>query len=262
MQRVRCVWARAQQWLQGPRLPALDPELAGREKVFRAPPFTPEIVAAIRLIAPQFALRPDEASRRYWEADQNGACWGEYEALRSVLEKLPAPAKVLEIGPGLGRSVVFFRQKLDWQSAEYHLYEGGGETTRYTLLGPRFEDSFCGNLAVLRQMLAYNEVENVTIHDAHALDGRLSRLPGPYDIVYGFYSIGFHWSLEHFFDEVLALLHETSVAFFTVPQHFEPFPALAEVPHRVLRWNAAWPKGREHRILLLSKSARPGLSPG
>ena len=261
MQLVQGVWRCAQQWLQGSRLPALDPELANREQVFRAPPFTPEIVAAIRLIAPQFAFRSDEASRRYWETDQNGACWGEYEALGPILEKLPAPAKVLEIGPGMGRSVVFFRKKLGWESAAYHLYDGGGEATRYTILGPRFDDSFCGNLALLRQMLAYNEVENVTIHDADALDGQLSRLPGPYDVVYGFYSIGFHWSLEHFFDEVLGLLHETSVAFFTVPQHFEPFPALEAVPHGLLRWKAAWPKGCEHRILLLSKRALPGLSP-
>ena len=39
-------------------------------------------------------------------------------------------------------------------------------------------------------MLDYNGVEQYEIFDAEQLP--LAALPGPYDLIYGFYSIGFH----------------------------------------------------------------------
>jgi hypothetical protein len=241
------------------RFPPLDPELSRKERIFRIPPLTPQIVDAVSQIAPQFQLRCDERSRDYWERDQNGACWGEYGAVGPILEKLPTPQRVLEVGPGMGRSTVFFTKKLGWQSARFDLYDSDGTETKYTMLGPRFDDSFCGNLALLRLHLEYNGIDNTQIIDARSIDCRLSNLPGPYDLVYAFYSIGFHWSLEHFLDEILSLMHEESLAFFTIPERFEPFPALEEIPHRIVRWKAAWPRDAHHRILLLSKGDLPGV---
>lgn len=243
------------------QFPALTKELVNREAVFKAPPMTEELVRAIKLIAPQFKLTPDEASRRFWEADQNGACWGEYEALEPVLKNIPRPAKVLEVGPGLGRSVVFFARKLPWQDAEFHLYEGNGDRTKYTLLGPRFDDSFCGNTSLLEQVLDFNGVSNFKVFDAAALGFELGALPGPYDVIYSFYSIGYHWSLEHFFDDIVGLMHETSVAFFTVPNEFEPFEKLGGVHFKTVTWKAAWPADRTLRILIMSKSELPEATP-
>ncbi len=247
---------RVQRRLRRRRPLELDPELAGLERVFRAPPFSPAWVAAIQRISPQLALRADEASRRLWEMDQNGACWGEYHALRPWLEALPRPRQVLEIGPGLGRSVVFFKHRLGWQDVPFHLYEADGSDTKYTVLGPRFDDSFCGDVALLQQSLAYNGVENARIFDAAELGGRLSGLPGPYDWIYGFYSVGFHWSLEHFLDEILGLMHETTLCSFIVPRHFEAFPRLRELPHRIVDCKSVWPKDRVLRMLLLGEPAR------
>ena len=34
----------------------------------------------------------------------------------------------------------------------------------------------------------------------------LAALPGPYDLIYGFYSIGFHWSLEYYLDDLAAVV--------------------------------------------------------
>ena len=168
---------------------------------------------------------------------------------------------MLEIGPGLGRSVAFFKRRLGWQDVPFHLYEGDGNDTKYTVLGPRFDDSFCGSLALLEQSLAYNGVEHARIFDALKLEGRLSALPGPYDWIYGFYSVGFHWNLEHFLDEILGLMHEGTLCSFIVPEHFEPFPRLQELPHRIVDCKCVWPKGRVLRILLLGRleSAAPQL---
>ena len=92
---MRAVWNRIATSIRkklklGHSLDELDPYLAAKELHFRAPPLTPELVAAIKLISPQFHLRPNEESRRFWELNQNGLCWGEYEALKPFLD-----------GPGL-----------------------------------------------------------------------------------------------------------------------------------------------------------------
>jgi hypothetical protein len=233
--------------------PQLDPRLAGMEPLFRAPPLTPELVSAFKLIAPHFDFRPRERDRKIWEADQNGSCWGEYLALAPILDVMPKPRKVLEIGPGLGRSLVFFSKKLGWQDAEIHTYEGEGSTTKYAILGPRFGDSFCGNIQMLRQVLDYNDVRNVTIFNAKEV--ALLELPGPYDFLYSFYCIGFHWSLEHFLDDLLPLMHSNSIAVFTVPNQFASFPRLEELFYRIINWKTAWPKDGELKLLVLSKAA-------
>ena len=31
---------------------------------------------------------------------------------------------------------------------------------------------------------------------------RSRHCPDPYDLIYGFYSIGFHWSLEYYLDDL------------------------------------------------------------
>lgn len=225
VRRIKCL-------IYGPQPLKLSPRLAGLDRVFQSPPMTWDLVRAIRLISPHCDFQPSEASRLIWESDQNGTCWIEYESLRDTFSALPKPMRVLEIGPGLGRSLVFFSKKFGWQHCDLHAYEANGTTTKYTMNGPRFEDSFCGTISELRHVLDYNGINNVTIHDAKLF--ALKDLPGPFDLVYGFYTIGFHWSIEHFFDEVLALIGKTGIAVFTVPRNFQLFPKLRQLPYHVI----------------------------
>ena len=69
------------------------------------------MVAAIRLISTRLPLKADEASRLLWQQESNAASEAEYEALLPLLEKVEKPKRVLEIGPGFGRSVVFFTRR-------------------------------------------------------------------------------------------------------------------------------------------------------
>lgn len=194
---------------------------------------TEPLVRAIRLISPHLDLIPNEtSSRTRWEADQNGACGIECDSLSDTFSALAKPMRILEVGPGLGRSIVFFSKKFGWGDCELHAYEADGEATKYTMNGPRFNDSFCGTISELRRVLDYNDITDVTIHDAKSVE--LNDLPGPFDLVYGFYTIGFHWSLEHFFGEVLGLIGKTGIAVFTVPSDFQPFFPLDQLPHRLI----------------------------
>lgn len=237
----------------GHSLSELDPYLASRDLIFRAPPLTPELFGAIKLISPQFHLKADETSRRFWELNQNGLSWGEYEALEPFLDRLGTPSKVLDVGPGMGRSVVFFKKIRGWETVPFHLYESTGSSTRYTQAGPRFEDSFCGNLDILEAVLAHNEIEDYEIFDAAELGASLAKLPGPYDFIYSFFAVGFHWSIEHFLDDILALTGPRAIAAFTLHDRFSDLGVLGQLPHRVLEFRWAWPRGRWGRLLVLAK---------
>jgi hypothetical protein len=232
----------------------LNRALADRERFFRAPPLDAELLAAVKLITPQFHLRQNEESRLLWELSQNGSSWGEYDSLGPVLEALPTPGKVLEIGPGLGRSVVFFKRKLGWEDVPFHLYEADGDKTRYTALGPRTSASFCGSIDSLRQVLEFNQVAEWEIQNAAQLDFRLDRLPGPYDLIYSFYGVGFHWSIEHFWGEIEPLMNEDTLGVFTVHHGFEPSGRLQELGCTMVPLQRILAKDRPLRILLVSRN--------
>jgi hypothetical protein len=233
----------------------LEPDLAAKEMIFRPPSLTPELVEAIRLISPQFKLRPTERSRDFWGRNQNGLCWGEYEALAPFLDRLGTPSRVLDIGPGLGRSVVFFKKLRSWESVPFDLYEGSGETTIYTRAGARFTDSFCGSFDALRATLDYNEVTDLEIFDASAMDASLSGLPGGYDFVYSFFAAGFHWAIEHFLDEILGTMSDRAIGAFTLHDHYtELHPSVERMPHRIVDFRGSWPRDRWRRILVLANS--------
>ena len=158
----------------GHSLRELEPSLAAEELVFQAPELTPALVDTIKLISPQFHLRAgDEDSRRFWELNQNGLSWGEFRALEPFCRRL-APARVLDIGPGLGRSTIFFKKHLGWEDVPFHLYESTGSSTKYTKAGPRFDDSFCGNLESLEEILRFNEIREYEIFDARSMNASLA----------------------------------------------------------------------------------------
>jgi hypothetical protein len=241
----------------------LDPRAASAEQLFIAPPFSEEVVSAIRLISTRLPLKADEASRLLWQRESNAASEAEYEALLPLFEQVEKPRRVLEIGPGFGRSVVFFRKKGLLEGSEISLYDANGTSTRYKQKyyehPPKWPDtsSFCGNLALLRTMLDYNEVKQYQIFDAEQLP--LAALPGPYDLIYGFYSIGFHWSLEYYLDDVEALLHERSLLVCTLNKNFRNFPRLKQFSTRVLECREVKKNATPLRLLVLSKATLPAV---
>jgi hypothetical protein len=239
----------------------LDPRAAAAEQLFFAPPFTEAVVAAIRLISTRLPLQADEASRLLWQQESNAASEAEYEALLPLLEKIEKPKRVLEIGPGFGRSVVFFSKKGFFAGSEISLYDGNGTSTRYKQKyyehPPRWPDisSFCGDLPLLESMLDYNGVKQYRIFDAEQMP--LAALPGPYDLIYGFYSIGFHWSLEYYLDDLEALLHERTLLVCTLNKNFRPFPRLEQFSTRILECREVKKNANPLRLLVLSKGRLP-----
>jgi hypothetical protein len=239
----------------------LDAKATSAEQLFLAPPFTEEVVAAIRLISTRLPLKADEASRLLWQQESNAASEAEYDALQPLLAKVDKPKRVLEIGPGFGRSLVYFRKKGLLADSQIGLYDAGGSSTKYKQKfyqhPPKWPDisSFCGNLSLLQTMLDYNGVGPYQIFDAAQLP--LAALPGPYDLIYGFYSIGFHWSLEFYLDDLMPLLHQRTLLICTLNKNFRPFPRLKEFSTRVLECREVKKNAPPLRLLVLSKGPLP-----
>jgi hypothetical protein len=241
----------------------LDSRAALAEQLFLAPPFTEEVVGAIRLISTRLPLKADEDSRLLWQRESNAASEAEYDALLPLLQHVEQPKRVLEIGPGFGRSVVFFRKKGLFADSEISLYDANGSSTRYKQKyydqPPRWPDtsSFCGNLSLLRSMLEYNGVTQYQLFDAQRLP--LAGLPGPYDLIYGFYSVGFHWSLEFYLDELEGLMGERSLLVCTLNKNFHRFRRLEQFSTRVLACREVKKGAATLRLLVLSKGKLPAV---
>jgi hypothetical protein len=239
----------------------LDPSAASAEQLFLAPPFSEEVVSAIRLISTRLPLKADEASRLLWQNESNAASAAEYEALQPLFNKVETPRRVLEIGPGFGRSVVFFQKKGLFAESEISLYDANGTSTRYKQKyyeePPRWPDtsSFCGNLSLLETMLTYNKVDKFRILDAQQMP--LVALPGPFDLIYGFYSIGFHWSLEYYLDDLEPLLHDRTIFICTLNKNFHTFARLQEFSTRVVKCREVKKNATPLRLLILSKGPLP-----
>ena len=227
------------------------------EIVVRVPPLDDAFVTAIKLVAPQFAsFQADERSRVEWELDQNNSCWSEERALAPVLDAMPPPQRILEIGPGFGRSAVFF-SKRRFPNATFDLFDGTGHGTKYELLGNRYEDSFCGNLPLLESNLRFNGVSNFRIVDAHQTGGRISGRGETYDLIYSFYAVGFHWSIDHWLDEVLAVAHDSTLCIFLVPSHYTPSPRVAALPHEIVHSSPPMQPWNMVHFLLFTPKPQP-----
>jgi hypothetical protein len=75
-------------------------------------------------------------------------------------------------------------------------------------------------------------VHDVTIFDAAKWD--LRHPPGKYGLIFSFHSIGYHWSLEHFLDDLLVLLEDGGTAIFTTSADFKPFDSLRKISYRLV----------------------------
>ncbi len=248
--------------LRGEKILEQDVEQA--EQVFLVPPFTPEVAAAVRPIATQMNVQADERSRRLLQVSANAMSQREYKALAPLFGAMAKPQRVLEIGPGLGRSVVFFQKRGVWdERAEIDLYDGNGTETKYKqkhyARPPKWPDvsSFCGSLPMLRHFLDFNHIRNYRIFDAAELP--LVRLAGPYDLIYSFFSIGFHWSVEFYLDELVPLLGKSGVLICTLNKHFRPFARLKEFSARVLSCRDIKKNAPPLRLLALSPGELPGV---
>jgi hypothetical protein len=78
-------------------------------------------------------------------------------------------------------------------------------------------------------------------------------------LIYGFYSIGFHWSLEYYLDDLEALMKERGLLVCTLNKSFRRFARLGQFSTRVLACREVKKNATPLRLLVLSKSELPAV---
>jgi hypothetical protein len=107
----------------------------------------------------------------------------------------------------------------------------------------------------LCSFLEYNHIAGYRIFDAAELP--LRQLPGPYDLIYSFFSLGYHWSLEFYLEDLDPLLQTNTVLVCTLNKHFKPFARLRQYSTRILSCRDTKQGSVPLRLLLLSKGELP-----
>ena len=183
---------------------------------FDSPKIDKKMLKAITSISPHIKLEPyNEQDRLFWVNDQNKSCDGEYEVLKKHIHKFNI-RKTLEIGPGMGRSIVFF-SKL-FPNSRIWSYEGDGDQKKYSINGKRTNNSFCGNIEILKKIIKFNEIQNhETINEKSC---SLKEISNSFDFIYSFYAVGYHWDLSEFWEDIVTLMNPISIAAFTVPNWY------------------------------------------
>lgn len=188
--------------------------LGDTPRIFESPPLNSRLLNAIKKIAPHLHLREDEESQELWQLDQNAASYVEYQALKDGFGQFK-PKRVLEIGPGMGRSLIYLTKRFNWSGCSLDVYESDGEAIDYSLSQERCEQTFCGDISSLREVLQFNGLDE-RVHVWDARDVSLGDLPHTYDLIYSFFGVGYHWKLEDYLEDLSALMHPGSSALFTM----------------------------------------------
>ncbi len=127
----------------------------------------------------------------------------EVECLKDYVFQNPKKyRKILDLGCGMGRSSVAFRNVFDltgtFYLADFNKVQWTGVNEDCESCGMHHNaDSIPYNsLDITREFCANNNLENVNIID---LSGNEIKKLRDIDLVYSFHSIGFHWSIEEAF---------------------------------------------------------------
>jgi hypothetical protein len=208
--------------------------MGDRPRLFLSPPLDSELLAAIKRIAPHLGLNCDEWSRELWELDQNASSLVEFEVMSQFISASRLP-RILELGAGLGRSLIYLAKSMDWHAHQFHVYDASGAGIPYSIGAERNASTFCSDLVQLRRILDYNGLAQVTVHDANTCDlSDLADLGAPYDVIYSFFSVGYHWHISDFLDDLRALMTESSVGLFGIPSSMNGTLALPGFEYELL----------------------------
>lgn len=152
-----------------------------------------------------FDVRIDEEMKFYVELQdtnlefQYKMCVDEYKHLKDIIKKI-GPKQVVDLGCGMGRSSVFFRQMLKMDQVKFFLCDFNRNTWR-----PNGENKGAlgyhensvpmpfNSLSLTERYCDYNGLTNRQILDLESKDIASLR---DIDLVWSFYSVGYHWSID------------------------------------------------------------------
>ncbi len=121
------------------------------------------------------------------------------------------PKKAIDLGSGIGRASVWFKQHYGWDDTEFYLMDGDHGDVQ--LDGLRKDtDGFYNSLDCTKAFCEANEL-NYNLVNAENKDWDKD-IPKDFDIAYSFLAFGFHWEIDQVLDKVYSILKPGGYAIF------------------------------------------------
>lgn len=155
-----------------------------------------------------------ESSRLFVDLQSNGDYYiyerpPYVEVVEEWVESLQ-PATCLELGAGLGRMSVYFFKKFGWSETFFYLQDGDSGEVQHGGIRYDQEGEFYNAFAATEEYCEANGlVKFGTVNDL----GGVSR---PVNFCYSFASIGFHWHISLYLDQLTAILADNAHVMFEI----------------------------------------------
>lgn len=110
------------------------------------------------------------------------------------------PAVCLELGAGIGRMSVYFRNKFGWKDTFFYLQDGDSGDVQYGGIRDHNQDEFYNSFTATQEFCEANGVKHFETVKSPA------QVSKPVEFCYSFAAIGFHWHIDLYLDQLPAVL--------------------------------------------------------
>jgi len=130
------------------------------------------------------------------------------------------PQNCLELGAGIGRMSVYFNKRYAWPDAHFTLQDGDSGTEQYSGVRDSNDAEYYNSFAATADFCHANDMSSFNIIN------KISHIDRDIDFCYSFASIGFHWHINLYLDQLVAVLSDNAKLMFEIRA---PFAADANV---------------------------------
>lgn len=125
------------------------------------------------------------------------------------------PKNVLEIGGGIGRVSVYFRNRFNWQDTNFYMLDGNYGEKQICPVDGSETKAFYNSFDATMHFMTVNGIkdEQIKLLDANT-DKWMDDVDIQFDLIYSFLSIGFHWDINLYTDKLLRFCKKDTLIIF------------------------------------------------
>jgi len=121
----------------------------------------------------------------------------EHKHLLKHLEGRKKPEIVVDIGSGIGRADVWLMKKFKWKKSTFILVDGDSGDRQYSEIRKN-KGEYYNNWEITKKFCNENGMKYIVLCDPEKVKG----LRLKFDLVYSFLSMGYHWPLDFYLNDI------------------------------------------------------------
>ena len=124
------------------------------------------------------------------------------------------PETILEIGGGIGRASVYFRNRFNWDNTKFYMLDGNSGEKQIAPIDGDGTNDFYNNFDATIKFCLDNNITNIELMDASNLNWKDQIKDVKFNLIYSFLSIGFHWNIDMYLDHLYEYCNDNTVLLF------------------------------------------------